>query len=132
MAQEDDLAALRRVYEAWAAGDLTGVPPFDPHVVYISQATELDPGPHYGLETFTTYFRRFLASWDDWRMEAMEYREHGDSLVVRVRRSAVGKESRVPFEDEAFHVWTFRGGKIIRLEVFEQDEEALEAVGLRE
>jgi hypothetical protein len=38
----------------------------------------------------------------------------------------------VPVEDQAFHVWTLRGGKVIRLDVFDAEHEALEAVCLRE
>ncbi len=33
---------------------------------------------------------------------------------------------------EMFQVWDVRNGKAIRCEVFEEQEEALEAVGLRE
>ena len=128
----ENLAALRRIYEGWAAGNMwAGASLYDPHVVYVSQAADLDPGPHYGLEAFTDFARRFLASWEDWRIEAEDYREAGDSFVVRVRRSAVGKGSHVQLEDHAFQVWTFRGGRVIRLEVFEQETEALEAVGPR-
>ena len=31
-----------------------------------------------------------------------------------------------------FHVWSFRGGKVIRLETFRERAEAFEAAGLRE
>ncbi len=31
-----------------------------------------------------------------------------------------------------FHLWTFRGGNVIRLEVILREEDALEAVGLSE
>lgn len=40
--------------------------------------------------------------------------------------------SGVRVEDHAFQVWTFRGGKVIRLEIFEDEAVAFEAVGLRE
>jgi ketosteroid isomerase-like protein len=73
-----------------------------------------------------------LESWDEWRIEGTDYREVGDSFVVQIRRTAVGKGSGVPIEDHAFHVWTFRGGRVIRLEVFERESEALDAVGLPE
>lgn len=127
----ENLDALRRAYEGWARGDLWAEASlYDPHVVYLSQAGDPDPGPHYGLEAFTDYARRFLGSWKDWRIEASEYREAGDSIVVRIRRFGVGSASHLPVEDQAFHVWTFRGPKAIRLEVFEREVQALEAVGL--
>ena len=127
-----NLDAVQRVYRAWAEGDARGDPSvYDAHLVYLSQPGDPDRGPHYGVEATNEYYRRFLASWDDWRIEATDYREVGDSVVVRARRTGIGKGSRVPVEDESFHVWTLRGGKAIRLEVFRTETEALEAVGLR-
>ena len=63
-------------------------------------------------------------------MEATEYREAGDSFVVSVRRFARGSGSGVEVADEAFHVWTFRGHRAIRIDVFDREAEALEAAGL--
>jgi ketosteroid isomerase-like protein len=129
----ENLDALQRIYQGWAAGEIWAEAAlYDPHVVYISQAGDPSPGPHYGLEAFTAYTRSFLESWDEWRIEGTDYREVGDSFVVQIRRTAVGKGSGVPIEDHAFHVWTFRGGRVIRLEVFERESEALDAVGLPE
>lgn len=130
----ENVETLRRCYEHWGEGDWSEppIPLYDAHVVYISQENEPEPGPHYGLDAFSDYFRRFLASWDDLRIEASEFREQGDSVVVRVYRSAVGRESGLPIGDEAFHVWTFRGGRVIRMEVFIEEAEALEVVGLSE
>jgi ketosteroid isomerase-like protein len=129
----ENLNALQRVYRAWAEGDVRGdTSIYDPHIVYLSQPGDPDRGPHLGLGATGEYYRDFLASWDDWRIEADEYREVGDSIVVRARRTGIGKGSRVPVEDEVFHVWSFRGGKVIRMEVFRNEAEALEAVGLTE
>jgi hypothetical protein len=76
--------------------------------------------------------RGFLAQWQDWRIEAREFREAGDTFMVRVRRIGVGKGSEAPVEDQAFHLWTFRGHKVIRVEIFARESEALEAAGLEE
>jgi ketosteroid isomerase-like protein len=130
---QENLQRLQRMYEAWAAGQIWAPDGFyDPCLVYVSQANDPDPGPHYGVEAFIGYARRFLESWDNWRMEALEYREAGDSFVVRTHRSAHGRTSGAPIDDEAFHVWTFRGQTVIRLEVFTHKADALAAVGLSE
>jgi ketosteroid isomerase-like protein len=129
----EDLAALHRIYEGWAVGNVWAEASlYDPHVVYISQAGDPSRGPHYGLEAFTAYTRSFLESWDNWRIEGTNYRQAGDTYVVQIRRTALCKGSGVPIEDQAFHVSTFRGGRVIRLEVFERESDALEAAGLRE
>ena len=83
MSREDPLT-LRSIYDGFAGGDMwAGASAYDDHVVYISQATDPDPGPHYGLEALTAYMRRFLAEWDDYRIEGTDFREFGDSFVVR-------------------------------------------------
>ncbi len=126
-----NLEAVQRVYRAWGSGDTRGAPEvLDPFFVYFSQEGDPDRGPHYGLEASKDYYRRFLAAWDSWRIEAIAYREVGDSVLVRTRRTGTGKSSRVPVDDESFHVWTLRGAKAIRLDVFSDEVDALEAMGL--
>ena len=129
MAQEN-LDALKRFYERWAVGDWTDTSIFDRYAVGVMP--DPTPQPHYGLEAMGKYWRRFLEGWDDIRMRATEYRQAGDSFVVSVRRLASGSGSGVEVADQAFHVWTFRGERAIRIEVFEREDEALEAAGLSE
>jgi ketosteroid isomerase-like protein len=74
---------------------------------------------------------KFLEVWERVTVEASELIEAGDSVVVKVIQRAVGKGSGVePAEMEYFHVWTFRGGKVIRLDVIRSREAALEAAGI--
>jgi ketosteroid isomerase-like protein len=44
----------------------------------------------------------------------------------------LGSESGAPTDLRYYQVWSFRGGKVIRLENFRERAEALEAAGLRE
>jgi ketosteroid isomerase-like protein len=127
---QENLEALMRFYERWAAGDWTDTSLFDPHIVGILP----DPSPtaYYGVEALAAYARRFLEPWEDVRMEATSYRESDNTVLVAVRRIARGKASGVEIDDRAIHAWTFRGKAAIRLEVFERESEALEAAGLGE
>ena len=52
--------------------------------------------------------------------------------LVRVRQSGVGRGSGVATESRNFTVWTFRGEKVVRIESFVNEAEALDAAGLRE
>ena len=69
---------------------------------------------------------------NDWSMTALEYRPVESHVLVRVRLSARGRESGMEIAGERFHVFSFRGGRIIRFEVFREERDALEAVGLAE
>lgn len=123
--------ALGALYEATSIGDFsTESSIFDPHFVYVSEVGDTDPGPHYGYDAYAGYMRRFLENWDNWRIEALGFRAVGDTFVVEVHRSAQGRASGVPIADTAYHVWTFRGSRAVRLDVFKDESAALEAVGL--
>jgi ketosteroid isomerase-like protein len=127
---EENLDALKAVYERWAVGDWSDNSKFDPHAVGVL----FDPTPeaHYGLNALADYMQRFLESWDNLRMEGTDYREAGDSVVVRTHMVATGRGSGLEVDHYVFHVWTFRGRSAIRLESFERESEALEAAGLSE
>jgi hypothetical protein len=75
------------------------------------------------------------ASWSPWSritIEAEDITDAGGSVVATVRQRGVGRESGVATELRYFQVWSFRGRKVIRLENFRSEAEALEAAGLRE
>jgi ketosteroid isomerase-like protein len=128
---EENVEALRRVYERWAQGDfLTEGSLFDPYMVGVFPDPE--PKPQYGLEAVRQYMRQALETVESVRFEAKRFREGEGSVVVDVRRFGVGRRSGVPMEDEAFHVVTFRGRQIIRIDVLTREDEALEAAGLQE
>ena len=128
---EENMEALKRVYEHWAHGDfLAEESLFDPYMVGVFPDPE--PRPHYGLVAVGQYMREFVGIVESARFEAKRFREGDGTVVVDVHRSGLGKQSGVPVEDEAFHVVTFRGRQIIRIDVFTREDEALEAAGLSE
>jgi ketosteroid isomerase-like protein len=63
---------------------------------------------------------------------AEHFHAAGDVMVVTVRESGVGKDSAVAVDQVYPHVWTFRDGIAVRVQMFYDRKEALEAVGLRE
>jgi ketosteroid isomerase-like protein len=65
-------------------------------------------------------------------MRAEEVLVAGDSVVVTVLQSGVGRTSGVPTELRYFTIWSFRGPKVIRIESFRERGDALEAAGLSE
>ena len=80
-------------------------------------------------------FRGWLSAWEEWRVEAEEYRElDGERVLVLFHFSARGKTSGL----EVGEIWTkgaslfhLRGGKVAKLVQYFDRAEAFEAVGLR-
>lgn len=119
----DAFNSLKAHYRRWEAGDWTDGSIFDRHAVGIFP--DPTPRPQYGREALSQYMRRFLEGWKDISIEAESFQAIGDSFLVVIRRRGIGRRSGVPIDDRAFHLWTFRGTKAIRLELFERESDAL-------
>ena len=127
------MEALRPVYDEWAKGNLReGLDLLDPHIVYINRPGLFVTGTCYGLEEMQQWMREFLNQWERYEAHATEFIPNGDTVVVAFRQVAKGAESGIAGEMTSFAVWTFRGGKAIRLEKMADRREALEAAGLSE
>ena len=129
---QQNIEIVRSVYERWSQGDLrTSVDVLDPLVLFVVRPEFPDAGSYLGLDRVAEYTRGLLEPWIRLTIEAEEITDAGDSLLVAVLQRGVGSGSGVATEFRYFHVWSFRGRKVIRLENFRQRAEALEAMGLR-
>ncbi|MDQ3715768.1 MAG: nuclear transport factor 2 family protein [Actinomycetota bacterium] len=127
----EHVEVLRGIYREWARGNLkAGLDLLDPHVVYVNRPGLVEDATCYGREEMQHWMREFLSAWERYEAHATEFIPAGDSIVVRLRQVAAGRGSGIPIEAEIFHVWTFRGGVVIRLESVPNRNEALATVGL--
>jgi hypothetical protein len=55
-----------------------------------------------------------------------------DSVVVPVRLGGRARHTGIDIEFTRVHVWTYRSGKVLRLEMYASEAEALDAVGSAE
>jgi ketosteroid isomerase-like protein len=130
---QENVEAVRRVYEGWGQGNFrAGIDVLDPMVLFVVRPEFPDAGTYLGVDRLRDYTRGFLEPWTRLTIEAEQITDTGDSVVAAVRQSGAGGESGAVTELRYFHVWSFRGGKVIRLELFRERAEALEAVGLPE
>ena len=123
---------VRRGYDLFAAGDLEGL------AALISADAETPDAGGLGLtgratgirhdpEGFLRAIEEVTEAFDDYRVEAEEFTDAGDAVVVSVRISGRGKASGMEQEARLAHLWILRDGKAIRGEVYRTIEEALEA-----
>jgi len=130
---QENVDTVRGVYARWSQGDFRArIELLDPLVLFVMRPEFPDAGTYLGLERLGEYTRGFLEPWTRLTIEAEEITDAGDSVVAAVGQRGVGDGSGAPTAFRYFHVWSFRGGKVIRLECVRQRAEALEAVGLRE
>ena len=119
-------------YEAFNRGDLEeAVSLFDPQIVW---QTYLVPGPGGGTYHGHDGVRELWADarnvFGDFRNEPERLVSAGERVVAFIRVCGWGKESGAPVEAKIAHLLTFRGDKVVRVESYEDREEALLEAGV--
>ena len=88
--------------------------------------------PYRGVAGVTEWLADFAAAWDHYELEVERLIDAGDRVVSLFRIRAVGAGSGVAVERGDGMVWIFRDGKLVRLDYFNDQDQALEAAGLGE
>ena len=126
---EQDL--IKRGYAAFARGDMKAVLEFiDPEIEVHEPGGGVEPGVRRSIDGFLASIRNVQEVWEDFALEPEEVIELEDRLLVRVLMRGTGKGSGVPIHTRVAHLWTVREGRAVKLEMWTNWDEALEAVGL--
>ena len=91
----------------------------------------LNPEVYPGPEGFARFIGEIDELWEEMRLEPIEYIEHGDHVLVPMNVTLRGKGSGIPMESRVTQVWTCRDGRVARMKLFTDHEEALRHTGLR-
>ncbi len=128
-----DVDALRRGYEALNSGDLSEVHALlHPDIEWQEDVSAPEAGVHHGRDTFETFLRSWLESFDDFRIEPEEIVEDDDRLIALVHQSGTGRASGVEVEVRIAHVWTVLDGRAVRWQSYPSREAALASVAVTE
>jgi ketosteroid isomerase-like protein len=131
MAQEN-VEVVRQLIDAWNENDWSVAEQlYDDNAVVIIPDDFPDGGTALGWGEVRRYFERLKESWTEDRIEATTIDAVGDRVIVRSRWSVTGATSGVRTELRITSVWWLNNRRVIRLELFLDDDKALEAVGLR-
>lgn len=130
---ETKVDTVRRIYKRWGRGDFSaGVDLYDPHVLFVLRPEFPEAGAYVGPDEIRGYMQQeFLAPLEGAAITGEEFLEAGDSVVVRVTQHATGAASGARVAMGYYHLWTFRGASVIRIECIRERDEALEAAGLQ-
>jgi ketosteroid isomerase-like protein len=132
---EENVATTRQAYEAFNSaldsGDdlLPLMGGIDPDIVVEIGVLE---GTFHGPEGLVRFIEGQAALFDDLRCDPEEVIDAGDVIVVPNRLTGKARNTGLPLDYRAIHVWTLRDGKAIRLRLYESRDKALEAAGLSE
>jgi ketosteroid isomerase-like protein len=124
-----DLVALNReASEAFALPGSAFAEDFESAFMTADAPTRL--GPFRGAEGFVAGWRDWLEPWARYEIEAEEFIDADDRVVVFARVRARTRRGNVEVEHAPAAVWTVRDGLVRRVEFYLGRGEALEAAGL--
>ena len=130
----ENVELVRRSVDLWNSGDV------DALVATFSDDAELQPAPGFieggtlvGHDGIRHFFERLHEAWKPGDTVTLgEFREAGDKLMFSFRWRAIGDVSGIETSSEWIAVDTFRDGVIVRMQIFTDRNDALDAAGLSE
>jgi ketosteroid isomerase-like protein len=131
---DDSVEVVRRAWEAWERGDMQAVFDFyDPAVEWdMSESDVPDMGVFRGHDGVRRFFREWMAPFDDYYAHAEDFRLGSKGVLVRMRQGGRGKESGADVEmPPLWQLYRLRAGRAVRVEIYRDEDRALEAAGLR-
>ncbi|HEX6584409.1 MAG TPA: nuclear transport factor 2 family protein [Thermoleophilaceae bacterium] len=121
---------LRPIYEEWGRGNWRpNFEVYDPHMEW-GWSDEFPglAGVYEDHENPNPRLRAWLNEWEDWRAEPEEYLEVGNHVVVLAIYHGRGRGSGIELHQQGAHVFEFRDGKVMRLEIFANREKAIDSI----
>jgi ketosteroid isomerase-like protein len=122
----------RRAYAAYNAGGAEAILDFlDPAIEWrMWERFAREARVYEGYDGVREVLSIFESEFDDFAAEPHEFIDAGDHVIVPVRLGGRAKGSGEATGFELVQVWTVRGSRAVRLDVYSSREEALGALGL--
>jgi ketosteroid isomerase-like protein len=125
---QENVERLRALYAEMACGNFGNATELlAPDFVYEPMADGRQT--LVGVGAFTRQFREFLCQWSEFRIEALELEDLGETVLVTERQRGKGRASGIETEMTFFSTWTFRDGLVVRARWDSDRAGALEAAG---
>jgi ketosteroid isomerase-like protein len=132
---EENIAVVRRAFAAFNERDLAAtLELFDPEMEFLPQQTATlarEGRPYRGHDGVREYFEDVARLWKELDVIPQEYRDLDDTVLALGRVYARGTDGLL-VDSPTGWVWRLRDGKVIACRVYPAQEDALEAVGLRQ
>jgi ketosteroid isomerase-like protein len=113
-----DPVAAQAAYAPTAEWDMTGVAGWAEKDVY------------RGVEEVVPFLQGWASSWRDWHYEVEEVRDAGEQVFVAIQELASGIESGASVDQRRYFAVGVNQGLIVRIRMFSERRDALEAAGL--
>ena len=129
---DDNVEIVRGVYAAWARRDEeSAFAAYAPDIEWdMNRLGYIDSREiRHGHDGIRNAFREILTAFQAVDLEPLEFTAQGEQVLVTVRERVVGRASGIDVDRLHYAVWRLRNGKIVRLRVYLDRNEAVDAVG---
>jgi len=130
---QENVQLVSSIFAAWERGDYSSAEWAHPEIEFV-WADGPSPGSRTGLAGMAAGVREGLSPWDEFHIEAEEYRElDGERVLVLQHFGGRGKKSGLELgqmRTKGAHVFHVRGGKVTRIVFYMDRERALADLGL--
>jgi ketosteroid isomerase-like protein len=130
---EENIKLVREAFEAFLSRDQEKAAQLvDPEVEFHGTVGGLQEGQvAHGQSEIDQQFEEVdLEAWEERRLEAEEFIDAGDAVVVLLHEYRRGRGSGVELEADTAVVVAVRGGRVVRIQGYMDRGAALEAAGL--
>ncbi|MDX6669331.1 MAG: uncharacterized protein QOK04_2711 [Solirubrobacteraceae bacterium] len=89
-------------------------------------------GVYTGKSGVRKAVERWSEAWEDRSIEAEEFIDAGDQIVVVLRESVKSARTEMKLGRQVVEVWTLNEGRVVRIQGYRDRSEALLAAGIEE
>jgi len=129
-----NLDLVRSIFADWERGDFTKAEWAHPQIEFAFTGGWPDAGSRTGLAEMAAGWRDWVSAWQDFEVEAEEYREiDGERVLVPARFRGRGKTSGLDVAEmrvDSAGLFHIREGKVTRLALYWDRDRALADLGL--
>jgi ketosteroid isomerase-like protein len=124
---------VQRAFAAYFRGDEPELRAItDSEITVTTRPDQPDVRDHHGVDGLIAFLGEWAEAWDEYSFEVLRVRDVGDAVLATARQRGQGKRSGVPVDYTVTFAFSLRNGKIVRLQMFGVEQQALDALGLAE
>ena len=129
---QENVEVMRRFVEDFNRRGVDAILDFsDPEIEYREDPKFPQAEVYRGRDAVVRQAREFFASFSEYRIEIEDLFGANDKVVAVCHEIGRGKASGAPVDRRVGWIFTIRAGKLLRMEIYLDPADALEAVGVR-
>ena len=117
--------AVEAVYDAWNRGGIEAAMRAVPEdILWETPPDSPEPEVVHGRQAAAGSMQNWMNEWGSLEIIDSVIEERGDRVLASLIQRATGRSSGVVVEGPLYMVWTHEDGKLVRMQMFLDEEEA--------